>query len=312
MEISLQNNCAKREQPSFSREGGRLAWVRRGALRRQPARLCLGAQAADAMKVSGEGLDKPRKPEDELPIDINFSKMEDWLSERQKIRGDWRNVLRKIQEKLEGAIEGLPDNPALNAAKSGINVKEMNYFTCKSLRDILTSEKDTAQKNWLGQYKNQATKEWEAILAMYHKDNVHLAEAAMIMNQNVQFEIPALRKIVHQATKQQQELQRKEGEYKRGSDDYKMRYERECRKLGIEGVQVKKELLKRSEMLPQLYLDMMAAAKSPEMRAATELYVGYYAYSTKDSSKSLEHLLPSLCRVLDEDLPTLGLPLRKC
>lgn len=247
-------------------------------------------------------------PEDELPIDINFSKMEDWLSERQKIKSDWRNSLRKIQEKLEGAIDGLPDNPALNAVKEGINIKEMNYFTCKKLRDILTSEKDTAQKNWLGQYKNQATKEWEAILAMYHKDNVHLAEAAMILNQNVQFEIPALRKIVQNSLKQQQELHRKEGEYKRGSDDYKQRYERECQKLGIEGVQVKKELLKRSEVLPQLYLSMIEAAKSESMREATELYVGYYAYNTKDSSKTLETLLPSLFRVLDEvDLPMISI-----
>lgn len=102
------------------------------------------------MKVQGEGNDKPRKPEEELPIDINFTKMEDWLSERQKIKGDWRNGLRKIQEKLDGAIAGLPDNPALNAIKEGINIKEMNYFTCKKLRDILTSEKDTAQKKLAG------------------------------------------------------------------------------------------------------------------------------------------------------------------
>jgi hypothetical protein len=100
----------------------------------------------------------------------------------------------------------------------------MNFFTCKKLRDILTSEKDTAQKNWLGQYKNQATKEWEAILAMYTKDNVHLAEAAMIMNQNVQYEIPALRKIVQLSRRHQQELQRKQGEYRSGADDYRQPY----------------------------------------------------------------------------------------
>ena len=99
-----------------------------------------------------------------------------------------------------------------------------------------------------------------------------------------------------------QELHRKEGEYKRGSDDYKQRYERECQKLGIEGVQVKKELLKRSEVLPQLYLSMIEAAKSESMREATELYVGYYAYNTKDSRKTLETLLPSLFRVLAEVL----------
>jgi len=34
--------------------------------------------------------------------------------------------------------------------------------------------------------------------------------------------------------KQQQELTRKEGEYRRGSDDYKQRYDKECLKLGIE------------------------------------------------------------------------------
>jgi hypothetical protein len=259
-----------------------------------------------AMKVASAGNDKPKRPEDELPIDINLTKMEDWLAERQKIKGDWRNVLRRIQEMLEGAIQGLPDNPALNAIKDGINTKEMNYLTCKKLRDILTSDKDTAQKNWLGQYKNQATKEWEAILGMYHKDNVHLAEAAMILNQNVQFEIPALRKIIQQATRQQQELHRKEGEYKRGSEDYRTRYERECQKLGIEGLQVKKELLKRSEVLPQLYLSMIEAAKSASMREATDLYVAYFAYNTKDSSKTLQHLLPALARVLQEDAPSLA------
>jgi len=137
----------------------------------------------------------------------------------------------------------LPDNPALNGVKGGINIKEMNFFTCKKLRDLLTSEKETAQKNWLGQYKNQATKEWEAILAMYTKDNVHQAEAAMIMNQNVQYEIPALRKIVQLSRRHQQELQRKQGEYRSGADDYRLRYVRECKKLGIEGKHVKKELL---------------------------------------------------------------------
>ena len=257
------------------------------------------------MKVQGEGNDKARKPEDELPIDINFTKMEDWLSERQKIKKEWRSVLRKIQEKLEGAIEGLPDNPALNSVKEGINIKEMNYLTCKQLRDVLTTDKDTAQKNWLGQYKNQATKDWEAILALYHKDNVHLAEAAMILNQNVLFEIPALRKIVQHALKQQQELHRKEGEYKRGSDDYKQRYERECQKLGIEGSQVKKELLKRSEVLPQLYLSMIEAIKSASMREAAELYAAYHTYHTRDASASLQKLLPCLFRVLDDPLPSL-------
>lgn len=52
---------------------------------------------------------------------------------------------------------------------AGISVADMNYFTCKKIRDVLTTDKDTAQKNWLGQYKTQATKDWEAILRLYEK-----------------------------------------------------------------------------------------------------------------------------------------------
>ena len=44
---------------------------------------------------------------------------------------------------------------------AGINVANVNYWTCKKIRDVLTTDKDTAAKNWLGQYKSQATKDWE-------------------------------------------------------------------------------------------------------------------------------------------------------
>ena len=56
--------------------------------------------ALEDMKVSGAGNDQPRRPEDELPIDINYAKFADWLTDRQKIKGDWRNALRLIQQKV--------------------------------------------------------------------------------------------------------------------------------------------------------------------------------------------------------------------
>ena len=34
----------------------------------------------------------------------------------------------------------------------------------QKLCDVLTTDKDTEQKNWLGKYKNHATKVWETIL----------------------------------------------------------------------------------------------------------------------------------------------------
>eukprot|EP00961_Rhodomonas_salina_P199858 2695258-Rhodomonas_salina.2 len=155
------------------------------------------------MKTVGDGNDKPRPASEarrtprifaalsctdndfhyqELPIDINYAKLADWLLDRQKIKAEWRNALRHIQDKVGSAVENLPDNPVLNAVKAGCNCIAMHRIIhadvaakssshsiamqCKKIRDVMTSEKDTAQKNWLGQYKNQATKDWEAILAL--------------------------------------------------------------------------------------------------------------------------------------------------
>ncbi len=56
--------------------------------------------AAIKMRVSSEGNDKPRAPEEELPIDINYVKFTDWLLDRQKVKANWRDSLRNIHQKV--------------------------------------------------------------------------------------------------------------------------------------------------------------------------------------------------------------------
>eukprot|EP00281_Chroomonas_sp_CCMP1168_P027564 CAMPEP_0206243400 /NCGR_PEP_ID=MMETSP0047_2-20121206/17587_1 /ASSEMBLY_ACC=CAM_ASM_000192 /TAXON_ID=195065 /ORGANISM="Chroomonas mesostigmatica_cf, Strain CCMP1168" /LENGTH=268 /DNA_ID=CAMNT_0053668517 /DNA_START=25 /DNA_END=828 /DNA_ORIENTATION=+ len=255
------------------------------------------------MKVKGEGNDQPRKPEDELPIDINYAKFETWLSDRQKIKPTWRNSLRLIQQKVQAAVENLPDNPQLNNVKAGINVADMNYFTCKKIRDVLTSDKDTAQKNWLGQYKSQATKDWEAILRLYDKDNVHLAEAAQVLYQNVQYEVPALRKVVTNCQKQQQEMHRKEAQYNKVLGEYRERYQKECSKLGIKGKDVRSELLEKSKDLPNIYKSVLESVKTSDMAAARDVYCAFVRYST--GAKEDLDLLPILKGVQSAEVPAM-------
>lgn len=72
------------------------------------------------------------------------------------------------------------------------------------------------------------------------QENVHLAESSQILYQNVQYEVPALRKIIQSCQKQQQEMHRKEAEYNKVSQEYRARYEKECTKLGIKGQDVRK------------------------------------------------------------------------
>ncbi len=59
------------------------------------------------MRVSSEGNDKARAPEDELPIDINYVKFTDWLLDRQKVKPNWRDSLRNIQQKVRDKMKKL-------------------------------------------------------------------------------------------------------------------------------------------------------------------------------------------------------------
>lgn len=91
-----------------------------------------------------------------------------------------------------------------------INLKKENncalsaihYFNCLKIVEILKeTEKDT--KNFLGMYSSQRMKDWNSVLTHYQKNNVYLAEAASLLQRNVSYEIPALRKQIKQCGHQQ-------------------------------------------------------------------------------------------------------------
>lgn len=108
---------------------------------------------------------------------------------------------------------------------------------------------------------------------------MHLAEAAQVLTHNVQYEIPALRKVVQGCQRQRTELHRKEGEYKRVSADYAGAYEKECAKLGIKGGEVKAELLERSRELPNMYASLVEVVRGADMSLAREVYEAFVRFS---------------------------------
>ena len=78
----------------------------------------------------------------------------------------------------------------------------IHYFNCLKIVEILKeTEKDT--KNFLGMYSSQRMKDWNSVISHYQKNNVYLAEAASLLQRNVAYEIPALRKQIKQCNHQQ-------------------------------------------------------------------------------------------------------------
>jgi hypothetical protein len=79
--------------------------------------------------------------------------------------------------------------------------KAIHYFNCNQIVDILReTEKDT--KNIFGMYSSQRMKDWNSIAGMYQKNGLYLGEAASILQRNVAYEIPALKKQINKCQQQ--------------------------------------------------------------------------------------------------------------
>lgn len=80
-------------------------------------------------------------------------------------------------------------------------LKAIHYFNCLRIVEIL-KETEKNSKNIFGMYSSQRMKDWNAIVSAYQKNNLYLAEAASILQRNVAYEIPALKKQINKCEQQ--------------------------------------------------------------------------------------------------------------
>ena len=77
----------------------------------------------------------------------------------------------------------------------------IHYFNCLKIVDIL-KETEKNSKNIFGMYSSQRMKDWSNIVSLYQKNNIYLGEAASILQRNVAYEIPALKKQINKCQSQ--------------------------------------------------------------------------------------------------------------
>uniref|UniRef100_A0A646QCP7 CDK5 regulatory subunit-associated protein 3 n=1 Tax=Hemiscolopendra marginata TaxID=943146 RepID=A0A646QCP7_9MYRI len=225
-----------------------------------------------------------------LPIDIHSNKLLDWLISRRLCTYEWQKVTRLIREKINTAIQDMPPVEEITKLLSGTYI---NYFHCVRIVELL-KDTESGKKDIFGRYSSQRMKDWQEILKLYEKDNAYLAEAAQMLIRNVNYEVPSIKKQIAKCQQVQEECERKEADYLKNSNEYKEKYNMDCKQFGIDGINIKAELLSLVSTLPLTYERIAKTSKG--LDNAYQYYGSFKEFTLGRKEEPLCRLLSHLMK----------------
>ncbi|XP_055983191.1 CDK5 regulatory subunit-associated protein 3 [Sorex fumeus] len=220
-----------------------------------------------------------------VPIDIQTSKLLDWLVDRRHCNLKWQSLVRTIREKINAAIQDMPESEEIAQLLSGSYI---HYFHCLQIVDLLKGT-EASTKNIFGRYSSQRMKDWQEIVTLYEKDNTYLVELSSLLVRNVSYEIPSLKKQIAKCQQLQQEYSRKEEEGQAGASEMREQFYHSCKQYGILGDNVRRELLSLVKDLPSQLAEIGAGAQG--LGEAIDLYQACVGFVCESPT---EQVLPML------------------
>lgn len=234
-----------------------------------------------------------------LPIDIAFARLGEWLVDRKRIPQDWRKRLSSIKSRISSALSSLPRD--LDPFFQTLVLEGLGYLEVKQVYKILLSC-TSESRNIFGRLSGSAG-EWESIVRSFEKDHIFLGEAAQIMVQNVNYEIPYLKRQMQKVEQQLVELDRKEAYIKRNVALSAAKYSEACQKLGLQGENVRLELLEATKILPSIFSEILQVLNNDSILKAMNYYQDFVRDVHTEKEKIPGAVLQNL-RYLHENPPS--------
>ncbi|KAL2923810.1 CDK5RAP3-like protein [Bienertia sinuspersici] len=219
-----------------------------------------------------------------LPIDIAFSRLGEWLVDRKRIPVDWRKRLTAIRAKISSAFASLPKDELITWKQR----KYMKFF-CRPLQKA-----ETYLAGFL-------------VLLVYGKQLSKLLKRiiySLVRPLKRSLKIPYLKKQVQKTQQHLAELDRKETDIKRNAALSATKYAEACQELGLQGHNVRLELLESAtKSLPSTFSDIIKVVTGDSVAQAIEYYSSFVTELHTDKDRTSGSVVPNLRNIIENPPP---------
>ena len=143
---------------------------------------------------------------DQAQIDIRYTELLQWLEERYLIPKDWPSRLEILKTKKGEIIDNLFKKDTAEMKKlqnmfkafKQIPLESLPYNDFSKLYQQLIKTEEAKDKSLFGRYNSPLIYSAFLLDGVYQKNNMHLAENAKIIVQNVSYDIPTCKKAINE------------------------------------------------------------------------------------------------------------------